>query len=557
MKNLKIRKKLILSFAMVLLLFLFSTLAGLVSLGKVKAELTSFYEHPFQVFKAASIASTNLQSLQKNLFRAISSDDAATIELSLEAMEQDYNTVSDQLPIIKELFLGDEDLVTGMSSSLKGLSVHRKQVLQLIDEGRQDEAASYMEANYLPIISETTGYLNEIIDVSDNTGVQLLETTATAQLTTTYLLITLCVVSFIISIILCIYITHSITEPVKEIETAANQMADGSLNVSLSYKSRDELGNLTSSMKTMSQNLNEIIRDIGYILKELSMGNFHVHTEYPQHYIGDYEPILLSMRMIRDNLNVTMTQINEAAEQVAGGSEQVSNSSQNLSRGASEQASSIEELSSAITVVSEQVMYNAENSQSARRKADAITNELAESSERMQDMLNAMTDMKEKSKRINSIIKTIEDIAFQTNILALNATIEAARAGAAGKGFAVVAGEVRSLADKSTAASKDTAVLINESLLSVESGIRIAHETAKALFNVVDSVQTVTESVDRISAAASEQADSLVQVKRGIEEIAAVVQSNSATAEEGAAASEELSAQAQLLNDLVGQFHLL
>ena len=444
-----------------------------------------------------------------------------------------------------------------MSAELKNLTPQRRQVLQLIDEGRQNEASEYMEANYLPIITKASEYLNEIIAYSGNTSARLLDTTTNAQITTTYLLIIMCAISFVISIILCIYITHSITAPVKEIETAANTMAKGDLNVSLTYESQDELGSLTSAMKTMSQNLNEIIRDIGYILKELSEGNFHVRSAKPELYIGNYEPIRNSLRLIRDNLNATMTQINEAAEQVADGSAQVSNGSQNLSRGAAEQASSIEELATTLTAVSEQVIFNAKNSQKVCQKADMISGELSNSSERMQDMLDAMADIKVKSKKIGSIISTIEDIAFQTNILALNATIEAARAGEAGRGFAVVAGEVRSLADKSTTASKDTAALIKESLLSVDTGIKIAHETADSLFTVVEGVQQVTQSVDRISEDSVEQADSLAQIKQGIEDIAGIVHTNSATAEEGAAASEELSAQAQLLNDLVRQFQLV
>lgn len=557
MKNFKVRKKLLLSFAIVLLLFFFSTVVGLVSLDKVKTELKTYCEHPFPVVKAGNTAATNLESLQKNIFRAISSNDTTTIKTALEDMEQDYNKVSEQLPIIKELFLGDKELVEKLSTELKSLTSQRREVLQLIDEGRQDEAAEYMEANYLPVITKASEYLNEIIVYSGNTSARLLDTTTNAQITTTYLLIIMCVISFIISIILCIYITRLITTPVKEIETAANTMAKGDLNVSLTYESQDELGSLTSAMKTMSQNLNEIIRDIGYILKELSEGNFHVHSEKPELYIGNYEPIRNSLRLIRDNLNATMTQINEAAEQVADGSAQVSNGSQNLSRGAAEQASSIEELATTLTAVSEQVIFNAKSSQKVCQNADMISGELSNSSERMQDMLDAMADIKEKSKRIGNILSTIEDIAFQTNILALNATIEAARAGEAGRGFAVVAGEVRSLADKSTAASKDTAALIKESLLSVDTGIRIAHETADSLFTVVEGVQQVTQSVERISADSVEQADSLAQIKQGIEDIAVIVHTNSTTAEEGAAASEELSAQAQLLNDLVGQFHLI
>ena len=199
---------------------------------------------------------------------------------------------------------------------------------------------------------------------------------------------------------------------------------------------------------------------------------------------------------------------------------------------------------------------NADNAQQANAKAGSISTEMNVSNEKMQLMIQAMEDISHCSNEISKIIKTIEDIAFQTNILALNAAVEAARAGTAGKGFAVVADEVRSLASKSAESSKNTSVLIENSLKAVENGTRIADETAQSLYQAVNGVNEMTAIIGQISEASSAQAHSISQVTLGIDQISSVVQTNSATAQESAAASEELSSQSQMMKNLVNKFKL-
>lgn len=557
MKNLKIRQKLILSFGIVLALFFLSILSGLISLNHVKTELMKFYEHPYRVSKAVNIASTNLEGLQKNIFRAISSGNDSVMEEALAAMDDNYAMVSGQLPIIKDNFLGEEEWLTEMSSALRELTPHREHVLELLQAGEKAEAGIYMENYYLPAVEKVNEALEKITAASNNNGTDLMDSTTNAHMITTVLLIAMCLISFAVSIVMCIYITNAITRPVREIEAAANDMAEGHLDISLTYESADELGHMTAAMNTMSRNMNEIIADIGLILSELSQGNFHITSGCLQHYKGNYEPILLSMRLIRDNLNDTLTQISGSAEQVANGSEQVSNNAQALSQGATEQAASIEELAATVAGISEQVAQNTANSRDASQKAVQITEEVSDSNRRMQEMLEAMTDIKQKAGEINGIIKTIEDIAFQTNLLALNAAVEAARAGEAGTGFSIIAAEIRSLADKSSDASHNTSALLKESLHSVENGTRIANETARSLYTVVDGVQEAASNMEQISKASGDQAAYLAVIEKGIEQISSVIQNNSATAQESAAASEELSAQAMMLNGLAGQFRLL
>ena len=294
--------------------------------------------------------------------------------------------------------------------------------------------------------------------------------------------------------------------------------------------------------------------EISSAMHQLSNGDLNVKQR--DAFLGDFKPVQDSIRLLVGALNDTLTQIEQSADQVSGGAEQVSSGAQALSQGATEQASSIEELAATITEISGQIQSNAQSALEARQTVDGVGEKLLESNRQMQTMTKAMDEISASSSEIGKIIKTIEDIAFQTNILALNAAVEAARAGEAGKGFAVVADEVRSLASKSSEASKSTAALIENSLKAVENGTHIADETAQSLLFVVEGTKEITNQINHIATASTEQSKGATQVQLGIDQISNVVQTNSATAEESAAASEELSGQAQMLKMLISKFKL-
>ena len=283
-------------------------------------------------------------------------------------------------------------------------------------------------------------------------------------------------------------------------------------------------------------------------------GDFNISATEP--FVGDFENIEKSFMKFSKEMSSTLEQINLASEQVASGSEQVSCGAQMLAQGATEQAASIEDLSNIINVISEDIIQNANNAKEANELAQRTGNSIVLSNEKMREMTIAMNDISDKSNEISKIIKTIDDIAFQTNILALNAAVEAARAGSAGKGFAVVADEVRNLAQKSAEAAKDTAVLIAGTVESVENGSKIADDTAKSLLEIVDDATKTVQMMVDITDASEKQASSR-QHRESISQISSVVQTNSATAEESSAASEELTGQSQLLKDLVSGFKLL
>lgn len=557
MKNLKISKKFIISYAVILLFLITGMAVSIVNLVDFSKQLETFYDGPFLVKGSADMINSNFERMQKAVYRSIANEEEAITGEAIEDAKESAKIIQEQLPIVKEHFLGDKQIITRLEEQFTKLAPMRQQVLELAAQNKKREAASYMEANNIPTIKAAQEELDLLSENSNMKGEELIENIRADQRNAIIMLIFLGICSILISILFCTYITRAITVPVWELEQAADNLARGNLRATaIGYTAKDELGHLADSMRSVVDSLLTIIQDESTLLGEMADGNFNVRSKAEEKYVGDFGKVLESIEQIKTSLSNTLMQINLSSDQVSSGAYQVSSGAQALSQGAAEQASSIEELAETIRGISNHVKHNAEYAEEADQRANAAGSEAVESNRRMQDMVSAMADISTSSREIGKIIKTIEDIAFQTNILALNASVEAARAGEAGRGFSVVAAEVRNLATKSAAASKDTAALIENSLNTVKSGTRIADETAHSLDSVLESVRLVTEIIGQITASSIEQADSILQIEQGIERISEVVQTNSATAEESAAASEELSAQAQLLKDLTGQFRL-
>lgn len=316
------------------------------------------------------------------------------------------------------------------------------------------------------------------------------------------------------------------------------------------------MGNLADDMRRMITTLSTVIQDETYLLNEMANGNFNVISQTEDCYVGELDSVLSSLDKIISNLRAALLQISQSAGQVAAGSEQVASGAQVQAQGATEQAVSIEALSTAISEISEQITNNVQNAKVVSEQSNAVRIDAENSRKQMDDMLLAMSEIRDSSKLIGQIIKTIEDIAFQTNILALNAGVEAARAGERGKGFTVVANEIRQLANKSSEASKNTAALIKKSLSKIDQGDKIADRTAKSLLRAVSGVESINKSIHYIADASVKQDLSVRQVMLEINQISDIIQSSSSTAEEIAAASEELSYQAQLLSELANHFQL-
>ena len=362
-------------------------------------------------------------------------------------------------------------------------------------------------------------------------------------------------VSMVIGSVLMGRYATRVVKPIREVTDRMTLLSQGDVNTEVKISDRkDEIGTLTAAFHETVGALKSYILDIERVLHEISDGN--LQTAPQADFRGEFIEIRSSMDNILNALNGTFRDILGATEQVSNSADQFSAGAQTLSQGATEQASSVEELAATISEISMDISKSAESAESVAQQIREVGREAEESSRKMDEMLQAMDDIKKASDQIALIIKTIEDIAFQTNILALNAAVEAARAGTAGKGFAVVADEVRNLAGKSAEASKNTAALIENALAAVHRGTGIAGETAKSLERVVEGVEAVGKAGDEISRNSAQEAASAQQVNQGIEQISCVVQTNSATAEESAATSDDLLHQAQTLLALVQKFKL-
>lgn len=320
---------------------------------------------------------------------------------------------------------------------------------------------------------------------------------------------------------------------------------------------KDEIGMIAHTIQHVCGCLRKTIDDIGRILGEMADGNIAVDvTQNEDYYIGDFRVLADSLQSIRTHLTDVMREITHIASQVGNGASQVSSGAQALSQGTMQQQSSMDGLVSNIADITEQIQNSTVRCSNASNLVDRATGYAAEADTKMDELVTATKNIDQSSAKIGSIIKTIEDIAFQTDILALNASVEAARAGEAGKGFAVVSEEVKSLAAKSAKAAKNTSTLIGRSIQDVTTGTESTNHAISAMQVISECIQSIKTLMDDISLASVQQSEMIVSIEGRIKEVSNVIQENSAAAKESAAISTELSNQAKTLNHLISQFRI-
>lgn len=560
--NMKIRSKLILAF--ILIVFI-SSISGIVSVF-TNSSMSLQYNAALRNYGFAQGDVSRLLSTFGNVNVCVHDVIGYMDEAAITAARENYD---DQVELIDGYFdtLGATIQKTSTQQLLDDAQAaweeYRPLAEELMEQGSSEDAEvvktvqTRLDNELNPLFKTIYNDMNAILDDKVSSGTELQQETIGKATRSFYFTVIMVIVAALLSILggrgIAIDLGTSINACAKRLE----QLAQGDLHTPVPTADReDEIGMLVKATENIVGDLTDVLNDTKYLLGEMSRSNFDLHSTHTEIYRGDFEELLLSIRKINYGLSDTIRNINTGSEQVADSASQVAAASQALAEGASEQSASVMELVSAIDQISTQVANNTKTAEEASKKANAVGQDMDKSSEKMEQMLQAMSEITRSSNEIANITQTIKDLASQTSILALNASIEAARAGEAGKGFSVVAIEVGNLATQSTEASKNISEQIAASVAAVRQGTEIANETSAALSDAVVGSAQIVETINRITVASEEQADSIQLVTSNIDQISGVVQTNSATAQESAAESEELNAQAEILKKLVSHFKL-
>lgn len=555
--NLKIKAKLICIFMLITLII---SIPGIASLSVMRSADTQYSDALNNYGFPQGDVGMLMAALADNSCYLMTM--AATNDLAAKAQMQ--QALDDNIKLINQYTIALQGTLTSSEeeeayqiivSNLPEFSEHANEIIALCMENRNEEAYQLYTNEALEHIISIRAGADQLMSCNRTVGTELSHELTAQSSRTVMMFAILFIVLLSLVIVIALRFSKSIANPLAECSARITQLANGDLHSPVpEIRSHDETGEIATTTALLIQNLQNVVNDLTHVLGEMANGNLNltIDRDYPE----DFEPLSVSSKHIIDSLNDTMQQINQAANQVATGADQVSDGAQSLSQGSTEQASSVEELAATIMEISDHIHQNAANAEATNQSSVETSKAIEEGVTQVNHMVQAMADINATSSQISNIIKTIDDIAFQTNILALNAAVEAARAGSAGKGFAVVADEVRNLAAKSGEAAKDITALIENSLQAVEKGSTLAASTSQSLNRIVETTAHSSQLVQQIATASNQQAEAINQVTQGMDQISSVVQNNSATSEESAAASEELSGQAQLLKTLVDRFQL-
>ena len=555
-KNMKVSKSLILGFGTTIVISLAIIISNIVIMNLISKGYTDVINNHIRANELitsirleSNIAARNVRDI------ALIPDDPNNPALEAVALEC-IDTMETMFKELEAVFPLDMKFLTSYKTAAQAWMSAAPAIIDEVNAGRVDKATTMVQYECTPKLNEMTALAAEVDTMLSAAEAEAIAHQQTVVNITCLILVIVTIAATLIVVLFIRQILASILPPVEQVHQALVGFSKGDFNIPVEFESRSELGDMCHAMRNSQQILTAVVEDECYLMESFAQGNFSARTRNEASYVGRLKDVLNAMREMTIDVTNTMIRIVESADQLDVGSTQVSDGAQALSQGAIEQAAATEELSNAITEINTHIQTSHDMAEEARDVTLQAGRDMDICAAQMDDMLVAMDDISRSSSEISKIIKTIEDIAFQTNILALNAAVEAARAGVAGKGFAVVADEVRSLAAKSAEASQNTADLITASMDAVSRGAKLAKDTANQVKVVSEGAATVMTKVNQISVLAEEQADSMSHISHSVEQIAAVVATNSATAEESAAASEELSGQAAMLRELTRHFTL-
>lgn len=553
-KNLKLSWKMSLGFACVIILSGVMVLVSLINLNEIKKLTHTLYKVPFVVSNSSMEIVSEVNDIVGKMRDVILEENIGNYESQINECA---NNIERLMGIIEPIFLDDKQLIANFKNDLQAGTSTRLEIISLAKAGDYEAAKDKLLTDYKPMYEKVIVSATAIHTSSLNNAA-IFDTNATNTGDRAVLIIVgLYIIIVIVSIAITFITIKSISKPINRLKNVTNQIAEGQLEVDLTTDSKDEIGELSNSFNKTVTRLKEYIKyidEISIVLNQIANGNLMFKLQYD--YVGEFGKIKDALLNISKSLNDTLHKINISAEQVSNGSKQVAEGAQSLAEGSTEEASIIEKLVSSISIVSEKVDNNAKHAQKAEEVSEITNISVASGSQQMKQVVTAMENIQDNNNQIQNIVKTIEDIAMQTNLLSLNASIEAARAGDAGAGFAVVANEIGKLADESGKATKSTTELIKKCIAAAENGTMTVNKAVESLNQIVEGTNQSSEAVKSIMIASNEQSESLKQVVKGIEQVSTVMQSSSAISEESAATSQELSSQAETLKSLISRFKL-
>lgn len=552
LNQMKMKKKLNFGYGVVIGLMVISALFSMIGMGIIFKNLQNYANGAQRADTAVKDCRININIAARNIREMMLNDDKSTYASYREKVENRLLSITDELEVLRNTEKVDDSLCQQYTDALNKWGNIGYSIINDVEAGNDEAAYEKMLKECIPALETVVSVSEQIDAITSQLKQDALRISKNTFVGGVVLMVVFIIVATLLSAKIGKYIIQSITVPIQKLEVAASELAAGNLHSTLDYHSSDEIGSLAHNLRKSIDTLSVYVDDIAQAMKEFSSGNFDVTPNVE--WKGDFVGILDSFMGFEKSMADTVKGIQKVADSVKDGAHQVSESATDLANGASEQAGIVEELSATIENISDQVSQNAENAKKISRRVENVGEEIIISNGKMGEMVASMKEINESSKQISKIIATINDIASQTNLLALNASIEAARAGEAGKGFAVVADQVSVLAAQSAEAAKDSTVLIESSVQAVSKGMVIADETAQQLQNVVSGSKIITEEVNSVADALEAQAESFVQINQGVNNINDVVQTNSATSQECAAASQEMSGQATTLEGLIRKF---
>ena len=554
-KNASIAYKMRNGYNKVIKIMIASGILSLIVIVLLLANMLNYVQKVERADRAVKTCIIDVNSAARSIREMALNTDKSSYNTYESDVKDILNNVNSELLILKGLNTVDTDLYNQYAKALNDWGTIGYSIIKEIKAGNSSAATN-------DILNKCTPALDNVISIGDKLDADTDVTRNNAIRFTLFFaiagiaaIIIFVIVAIIISKKTSKNIVNSIMLPLGEIEKVAAELTQGNLHSQLDYHSDDEIGQLAHNLRKSIRILSSYVDDIGHSMKEFSKGNFAVQPEVE--WKGDFVDILNSFVAFENSMSDTVIGIQRAANEVSGGAGQVAESSNDLAQGATDQAAVVEELTASITNVAEQIAKHAEMTKNISTSVDNLGKEIVTSNARMQDMVESMNEINEASQQIDQIIATINEIASRTNLLALNASIEAARAGEAGKGFAVVADQVTVLAENSAKAAKESAVLISNSVSAVERGMVIANETAGKLEKVADNSKQITVDVNDIAETLKAQTDVIHQINEGVNQINDVVQTNSATSQECAAASQQMSSEAENLKNLIRELRVI